>query len=694
MGILAKETIKLLNNRLLFLIIFSFLCAYLVSSQDLSNGFNKDDLKTGGVGDLTKLIEQDLDLEIRNAWNNDKATIEKRKELYDGLSEGNKRKLWKILDEDGRKKLLEVFDSDDNAGKKYLELLDSLDPTIILDSNILDQNAKIEDRNKERNEFLKLLNNQQSETVLSQAVGVNVIIPESIEGKDISYDTLYNRKFGTKYDKFIIKDSNRKEHFLSRKENLPENIGKIELKESLEIKGFYNMRYFDKENKNSVFLDDYYLKKGKENEWLIESNDLKENIIVGLDKNWGRIEIDNIDETGKKDKREIQIWGTPSLTGDDIKKGINVKIADGKGGYLTVSPHPNGRAIDGKYYASVNNLEDNVFNVEGNVITEKIGLFTENKETISFKNKEQISHEVRKKIGNNLITISEDSENGKIGLDVSGDFKGKLSFAVSEDSVLKMSNDEFTIKAKNGEDYYTYLVGEGNGGKLKKALTDYVKGKLGRLEDVELVKRTDEIEHSLAGNNKETQRVGDGKYAPDPIPPPDDEPTGETTETTETENSPAHINEKINGVINEVNEGGSGSDTNNGLNFQITTPKTETSNNNKVLIRSLPEIFYKHGNLLINEKDYFGTIEYDRVVAVKFGTTWCQPCLRMDGEFNKKNYPGRGYINIDAEKMSNIAGKYNIDSYPTIIFFKNGREVRRVSGYHGPKELAGIHDSL
>lgn len=79
------------------------------------------------------------------------------------------------------------------------------------------------------------------------------------------------------------------------------------------------------------------------------------------------------------------------------------------------------------------------------------------------------------------------------------------------------------------------------------------------------------------------------------------------------------------------------------------------------------------------------------IVILDFFATWCPPCKRFGPVFvavaNKKNAAGdefvhadKAFIKIDIDKHTDLTGKYNILSMPTIIALKDGKEVKRVSG--------------
>ncbi|PKN03142.1 thioredoxin [Candidatus Dependentiae bacterium HGW-Dependentiae-1] len=69
------------------------------------------------------------------------------------------------------------------------------------------------------------------------------------------------------------------------------------------------------------------------------------------------------------------------------------------------------------------------------------------------------------------------------------------------------------------------------------------------------------------------------------------------------------------------------------------------------------------------------------IVVVDFHATWCGPC-RQQGPIvhdMAKKYPEICFIKIDVDQFRDLSAKYNIASIPTILYFKNGTQVKRAS---------------
>lgn len=74
---------------------------------------------------------------------------------------------------------------------------------------------------------------------------------------------------------------------------------------------------------------------------------------------------------------------------------------------------------------------------------------------------------------------------------------------------------------------------------------------------------------------------------------------------------------------------------------------------------------------------------------IAFTASWCGPCKRFHADLQAN--PGMAgdcqvrLVDVDADRQ--LAKRYGIRSMPTFVLERDGREIRRKSGYDGPGSL-------
>jgi thioredoxin 1 len=85
------------------------------------------------------------------------------------------------------------------------------------------------------------------------------------------------------------------------------------------------------------------------------------------------------------------------------------------------------------------------------------------------------------------------------------------------------------------------------------------------------------------------------------------------------------------------------------------------------------------------------------LVMVDFWAVWCGPCQMVAPivEELAKEYAGKVKVRkLNTDENPEVAGRYQVMSIPTILFFKNGQVVEKLVGARPKRQFKEMIDSL
>ncbi|MCD4719254.1 MAG: thioredoxin [Desulfobacula sp.] len=97
------------------------------------------------------------------------------------------------------------------------------------------------------------------------------------------------------------------------------------------------------------------------------------------------------------------------------------------------------------------------------------------------------------------------------------------------------------------------------------------------------------------------------------------------------------------------------------------------------------------------DMDQFQETLKNGVTLVDFNANWCAPCKAQEPVIKKliKTYQNRAsIIEINIDDHRTLATQYMVQSIPTLILFKDGKEIKRFVGLQSETTIAKSLDDV
>ena len=96
------------------------------------------------------------------------------------------------------------------------------------------------------------------------------------------------------------------------------------------------------------------------------------------------------------------------------------------------------------------------------------------------------------------------------------------------------------------------------------------------------------------------------------------------------------------------------------------------------------------------DNENFDDLTKKGTVVVDFFATWCGPCKMLSPIIEElgESLDDITFIKIDVDKHEDLARRFGVMSIPTLVFFKDGKEVKKHIGFIPKNDLKGTIEKM